>query len=252
MSKKTQTPIQKILAFIKRPIIQNKNFKKAFKQATFIFSVTIPAVFFAIEALKYLIPGYLQIEPLALINKLLFPVILATTTAGFGAILFFICSIMLLPKAAMLHHGIFNHSIWVYAILNIFIGMLTVIGLNRIILHADIQQPASDLDLWIGGSIGALALVTTAWLLIRPIAIYFNQYYSKTLSYILSLSAVILASSLNPAITVSYFKNVFNQDEVCKQWVSIRFKKEFEDGTLNKDCIIGKCLAAQNQVNSCG
>jgi len=230
----------KLLAFIPRPDIKNRELT----QAVGITITSLSVAVFSVGALKHLIPGYLQIDPAALINPFIFPLTLVLNTVIFSAILFFICSMMLLPKVYKLQPCIFKHAIWVYAVLNILISLLFVIGLNRMIVIADMHTAINNMDLWIGGILATLLLLMTYWLLIQPVARYFNQYYRKQLSYILSITAVALTISANPVIAISYFDHAINHDAFCKQWAEINFKEQLEAGTTNKDYLVGQCLAA--------
>lgn len=233
-------------------IEESQTFKKNLLKSCVIFCMTIPFGYWIIGALKNLIPGYLQINPLPLINEYIFFILLATTTVLFSFILTTICSFFLILKKIKFHHPIFNRSITVYAFLNILIITICIIMINRLMVTDNMLVATGNLDFWIANTVVVLAFSITLITLIIPLAIYLNQYYNKKISYIMSITAVVIASSANPVLATSYFKYAINQGELCKQLVEIKFKEQLETGALNKDCIIGKCLTIdKKEIPSC-
>jgi len=243
--------IQAFICFFKHlKLKESQHFKKDLLKACSIFALMIPVGYWVVGALKNLLPGYLQINPLPLMNEYIFFIMLATTATLFSAILFAISSICLIPKKPKLHHAIFNRSITVYAYLNILIVVICAIMLNRLMVLGNIFEATSQLDFWIANTLVVLAIIITLSTLVIPLTYYFNQYYNKKISYSLSIVSVIIASSANPVLATSYFKHAINQGEFCKQLVEIKFKKQIETGVMNKDCVMGKCLAIDKKQTS--
>jgi hypothetical protein len=172
--------IQAFIYFLEHlKIKESQHFKKDLLKACSIFALMMPVGYWVVGALKNLLPGYLQINPLPLLNEYIFFIMLALTTTLFSAILFSISSICLIPKKPKLHHAIFNRSITVYAFLNSFIVVICTIMLNRLMAVGNPLEATSQLDLWIANTLVILAFTIIVCALIIPLGVYFNQYYNK-------------------------------------------------------------------------
>lgn len=235
---------KRIYRFIMKPAIPKENIADTEMSYVYVDFVAILAVISSIvAALKYLVPDYLEINPISLINWHVFVVLITINTFLFSSIIYVLLIVPLKYKNDKDHFKIFCQSIKAFAIENVLIAIMITVAMNRIIIKGSLKISVGNLDLWIGGFTAIGSLFILIWLLVRPVISYLNQYYSKIISYIFTCGAVFISISSIPFIQIKYFNRIIDPKEFCSQYMSYKYKNELTDCTPSKDCLNQKCLS---------
>ncbi len=232
----------RLYQFIKSPKIEiNKNI---FSNTMADFVISFSIVFFIIQLLKELLPDYLSIKPLELLNVIQFGFMLATNV--FLLAFIFCILFWLLNKIRRIDNIslIFYQVIKTYSIMNIFIVVIFTILLDKILTNNTTNWTLLESFIAIGLTIAVLYMFYR--LLLKPIAVFLTTYFSKKTSYIISIASIFIALNINQPIFTKYFINVIDKEEICKQYVELNFQQDITDMKKNKDCMIGKCLKEFN------
>lgn len=197
-----------------------------------------------IAAFDAFLPGYLEINPISMLRMGVFWVMLTLNTITFSLFLWFFSLIVLSFSGLKFHKAIFYQGIKSYAFLNIPAAIISVIALNRIVVSGNLEAATGIADKLFSVTVAIGALALAVWLVALPLGKYLHRHYRASVAYPLGFIGCIFASMANPILASGYFSNVLDKEGFCEQFISFRKKAEIQNGSLNKDTWVGKCVAS--------
>lgn len=247
----TPESFKRLYRFIIKPAIPKENVAESELSYVYIdYFIALAAVSGIVAALKYLIPDYLEINPVSLINWHIFALFLITNTFLFSLIIYASLWIPLKYKKSENNRKIFFQTIKAFAIENALIAVMVTVAMNRIIVKGSLKISTGNLDLWIGAFTAFGSFLLIIWLVVIPVVSYLNQYYSKVVSYTLTCSSVLISIACINTITFKYFNHIIDSKEFCSQYISYKYKKELSFCAYSKDYLKNKCQAEIDRLMS--
>lgn len=241
---------KRLYRFIIKPAIPKGSVAESELSYVYIdYSTALAVVSGVVAALKYLIPDYLEINPVSIINWHIFVLLLVTNTFLFSLMIYALLSIPLRFKKAKNNFKIFYQSIKAFSIENVLIAIMVTVAVNRIIVKESFKSSTGNLDLWIGVFTAFCSFLFIIWLVVIPVASYLKQYYSKAMAYALTCCAVLISIASIHAISIKYFNRIIDPKEFCSQYIGYKYKKEFADCRYSQDYLKNKCQAEIDRLS---
>ncbi len=238
--------LEKSWLFVRKPEITGESLdNSSLRYAGHNFIASLFLVTTVVAFVQYLLPQLFEVDLIQLVNAVYLSLVLAVQAVVFAFIVAIVASISLLPKKPAFHYLIAHQVIQVYAVLNLLIVVMFWIGMNRILKTGSIQSASSPLDLWLGGSVGILALYLSWRLLIRPLWSYNAKHYSKNVALGVSTIILIVSFWANSYAAFGFGELVINKPAVCKQLYEIKNQQREIDAILDEQCFIDHCM---NQI----
>ena len=207
------------------------------------FLASLPVVAVLVAAMGQFLPNYIEINPMNILRMELFLVLLTVNAVTFSLCLWLVSMVVLVFSGVRLHGAIFYQGIKSYAFLNIPAAIIFVIALNRIVVVGDFNVSTGTGDLLFAAGVAVFGFALGVWLVAVPLGRYMRSRYRAAVAYPLGIAVFFVASFVNPVVASEYFNNILDKEEFCKQYISFQKKDVLRNGTYNKDCLIGKCMA---------
>ncbi|GEM_PF-3277005 len=194
-------------------------------------------------AIGALIPWYMETNPISMLRIPLFMLLMTVNAVTFALSLWLVSVVVLVFSGVRLHGVMFYQGIKSYAILNIPVAVIFVIAINRLILVNDFNVAPGSGDVVFATIVALLGFALGIWLVAVPAGRYLRRRYRPAVAYPLGLAIYVFASLANPVVASQYFSNALDEHAFCEKYISARVSSELR-GTYDKDCLVGKCVAA--------
>jgi hypothetical protein len=188
-------------------------------------------------------PGLLAVDPDDLVNWPLFTTMLLLNALSFTLLLYALLIGFLYFRARHGHVQLITHCLRSYALMNVLITLLVVIGASELIASGR-MMPQSGAMLWLSLAIITAVFVLIARLFLLPVARYLRANLSFRGAGAAGILSVLLALRFNPVIAGGYFAHIIDEENFCAAAVRVRFRQELSSGRYSRDCLIAQCVAA--------
>jgi ABC-type amino acid transport system permease subunit len=235
--------LEKMWQFVRKPEIEGGSLKDSllrYSGQNFIASLFLVSTVVAL--VQYLLPQLFEINIGQLINPLYLTLLLAIHAIVFAFILGFFSTISLLPKQPAFQHLVVHQTIQSYAVLNLLVVVLFWLGTNRVLKTGDLQEASSELDLWLGGGVGVIALWLSWRLLMKPLWKYIAKHYAPKIAFGVTAIVLFTSSWTNSYVVFNFGDLVINKSAVCKQLYETKKQRGDIEPSVDEHCFVGHCI----------
>lgn len=241
---------KRLWQLVRRPAIEPGPLPAAVLVSAFVDLFAVTAATGTIVAIGSAhAPGLLAVDPDELINWPLFTTMLLLNSLGFTLVLYALLIGFLYFRARHRHVQLITHCLRSYALMNVLITFLVVIGVNELIANGEVV-PRSGAMVWLLWAVLIAVFVLALRLLLSPVARYLRAHFRSKAVYVGGIVAVLLALRFNPVIAGGYFSHVIEKESFCAAVVQVRFERELSSGEYSRDCLVAKCVMAGEKSDS--
>lgn len=234
---------KRLWQLVRRPVIERGPQPSAALVSAFVDLFAVTAATGTIVAVGSAhAPGLLAVDPDDLVNWPLFTTMLLLNALGFALVLYALLIVFLYFKGRHSHVQLIIHCLRSYAVMNVLITFLVVIGVNELIANGR-MAPRSGAMAWLLWAVLIAVLVVTLRLFLLPVARYLRAHFAFKAVYAGGIAAVLLALRFNPVIAGGYFAHIIEKEDFCAAVVQVRFERELSSGEYSRDCLVAQCVA---------
>ena len=206
----------------------------------FLETALLVGAFIAI--LKAALPAAFGYDIVSGINAFVLTAILISNGLVFSLVFYGFSWLFIVKRDKSPKWTLLYQPLKLFAAYNFLLASLMVIGVNRVVVNLNHLQATNTIDLLSGGVIALLIFWLLVRTLIKPVSIYFEQYYSRWISISMVILITAISSYLNPSLGLGYFKYLIDSRKFCENWVERKYHNGLVDGTVNFHQKLFECV----------